>query len=193
MIAPLAVLWGSRWSIQPTWCGRFTKELRSAFTLTAYPPIYPPEGCESRGNARWSELMRLSPVSSGRDKPGQGARYDSHRVELPVGRRRQLDPDRVAFADLAALQHDPHDPGLADQVAIRIARQGRRHQPGLQLVELAARVAQAGHLNDRILAQMEPRPGRQPEQIDSLGRDVLAHLPGGDRKPGTAQFVEQLG
>ena len=38
-------------------------------------------------------------------------------------------------------------------IAGDIARQGRSHQPRLEFVQLAARVAQPGHLDDRFLAE----------------------------------------
>src|SRR4051794_4521684 len=40
---------------------------------------------------------------------------------------------------------------------------------------------------------MQPRPGRQTEQIDTSCSDVLPHLPGPNRKADGPQFVVQLG
>src|SRR5262249_41055977 len=69
----------------------------------------------------------------------------------------------------------------------------RRHQTGCQFVELAAGVAQPGHLDDGVGAKMQFRTGRQPQQVDAARRYVLPHQPGPDVKPGVAQLVEQLG
>src|SRR5215472_19190044 len=106
---------------------------------------------------------------------------------------RQFDADPVALAHLAALYDDPHDAGFADEVAPFFAAERRGHQPRLYPVQLAARVAQPGHLDDRRAAEMEPGAGRQSEQINAAHRDILAHLPGRDAEAGFAQFVMQFG
>jgi RecB family exonuclease len=91
---------------------------------------------------------------------------------------RQLDADRVAGAHLAGGEHDAHDPGLQDDVAVVVAVERRLHQARLDAVELRARVAQPGDLDDRIVAETQRRADGQPEQVDTRGRDVLAHLAG---------------
>src|ERR1700730_11114984 len=65
----------------------------------------------------------------------------SHPVHRLVRGRRQLDLDRVARTDVAAGQHDAHDTGFADQLAVRVAPQERGGQAGLETVELLAGIA----------------------------------------------------
>ena len=60
-------------------------------------------------------------------------------------------------------------------------------------VELRARVAQAGELDDGVLAEVEPGADGQGEQVDAAGRDVLAEVAGCHREPATSELVEQLG
>src|SRR5438045_9474011 len=102
----------------------------------------------------------------------------SHRYKRAMRLRRQLDPDLVAGPHLAAGNDDAHDAGLANQIAMLVPAERRRHQSRLDAVQLRTRVAQAGHLDDRRAAETQPRAGRQTEQIDALRRDVLAHLTG---------------
>jgi len=73
------------------------------------------------------------------------------------------------------------------------SRQGGLHEPGLELVKLAARIAQSGDFDHRFAAYMEPRAGRQPEQIDAARRDVFTHHTGPKVEAEGAQLVEQLG
>ena len=84
-----------------------------------------------------------------------------------------------AGPDFTAGQNDAHDSGFADQLAIAVAIQCGIHQSGLDLVELGARVAQSGDLDDGVPAEMQASAGRQPEQIDAGCRHVFAHLAGG--------------
>ena len=60
------------------------------------------------------------------------------------------------------------------------------------MVQLGARIAQTRHRDNRA-AQIQPRSDRQTEQIDTVGRDVLAHLPGRDGETGRAQFLVEFG
>src|ERR1700732_5138951 len=84
--------------------------------------------------------------------------------------------DRVAGPDISAGQDHAHDSGFADQIAVLVAPQGRGHQPRLNPVQLRAWVAQPGYLDDRGAAETQPRAGRQPQQTDAAGGDVLTHL-----------------
>src|SRR5262249_10198538 len=49
--------------------------------------------------------------------------------------------------------------------------------------QLRAGVPQAGHLGHGCITQVEPRAGRQPEQIDANRGDVLTHLSGRQEGP----------
>src|SRR5215468_4404509 len=108
------------------------------------------------------------------------ARAVSHRLEGAVRRGWQLHLDRVAGPHRPAGQHDRHDAGLAHEPAARVALEGGLHQARGDPVELGARIAEAGHLDQRALAQAEARARRQGQEIDAASRDVLAHLAGDD-------------
>jgi hypothetical protein len=62
-----------------------------------------------------------------------------------------------------------------------------------QRVDLRARVAQPGHLDDGRRADPQPGAAGQGQQIDVPGRDVLAELAGADVEALIEQLVEQLG
>src|SRR5208282_690272 len=79
------------------------------------------------------------------------------RCQRPVRLCRELDADRVTRADLAAGNHDAHDAGLADEVAVFVASQRRPHQPRPNAVKLGTRVAQTSNLDDRRAAEIESR------------------------------------
>src|SRR3954463_16101938 len=106
---------------------------------------------------------------------------------------RQLNADRVTLAHDAAGHDDRHDPGLADQIAVAVAIQCRRHQSGLQAIELAARVAQSGDLDDSLAAEAQARPSRQSEQVDPRCRYILAHQARQYLEAAHPQFLEQFG
>ena len=65
-----------------------------------------------------------------------------------------------------------------------------RRQAGRELVQLHARVTQTGDGHERV-AHPEECSGRQAEQIEATGRDVLAHLARTHiEAPGTELVVE---
>ncbi len=107
--------------------------------------------------------------------------------------RRHHDTDGVAWSHLAAFEDDGHDAGLADEFSVVVTRQYRRHQAGLETIQLGTRIPQAGHLDHRRIPQVQPRADRQPEEINAAGGDILTHLPGGHGKARVPQFVKQLG
>lgn len=106
---------------------------------------------------------------------------------------RQINGDGVARPHYAAGDDDRHNARFADQVAPRVAVEHCRHQAGLNVIELRAGVAQAGNFDDCRVAKSQPRAGRQAEQINPLGGDILPHLPGRKRETAPAQLVVQFG
>jgi hypothetical protein len=60
-------------------------------------------------------------------------------------------------------------------------------------VDLRARVAQPGHLDDSRRADPQPGAAGQPQQIDVLGREVLTELARTDLRSLSEQLVGQLG
>ena len=82
----------------------------------------------------------------------------------PAGR---VDADRVTGADGAARHHHAHDPGPAHHGPVRVAPQHRSEQPRAEGVDLRARVAQPGHLDDRRAAEVQASARRQRQQVDA--------------------------
>ena len=62
----------------------------------------------------------------------------------------------------------------------------------MEPVELRAGVAEPGHLDDRLRAEVEPRPAPEREQVDAACGDVLAHRAGTDGEAGDRELVVQL-
>jgi len=84
-------------------------------------------------------------------------------------------------------------PGFAHKGTVGVAVEDGSHQPLLKFVELDARIAQPGDLNDRLTSDVPPGAGWQRQQIDAAGRDVLAEVTRHDRVTACLQFLEQLG
>src|SRR5699024_12569719 len=61
-----------------------------------------------------------------------------------------------------------------------------------EVVDLTAGVAQPGDPYERV-AQAQPRPLGQREQVDAVGEDVLAHRPRDDVVPGLPRLPEPVG
>ena len=59
--------------------------------------------------------------------------------------RRQLDSNWVASSHFTSGQDDPHDTGLTDYVALFVTAKNCRHQAGLVVVQLPARVPETSH------------------------------------------------
>lgn len=93
------------------------------------------------------------------------------------------DNNGVACLEHATLQHDGHDPGLSDQGSVGAAVQYGRQKARLEGFDLRARVAKSGDLDPCIGPQAKLRTGTQAQQVDAMGRDVLAHLTGGNDVP----------
>ena len=107
-------------------------------------------------------------------------------------RRRQFDPDRVARLDVAGGKYDAHDAGLANQITVLVAPQNRSHQTGAVVIQLSARVPEAGDFNDGRITNVKSRAPWQCEQIDATCRDVLSNRPRSHPKPSCIELIEQL-
>jgi hypothetical protein len=105
---------------------------------------------------------------------------------------REHDADRVAGAHLSSGHDGAHDARLADEPAVVVTLERRRHQARLNPVELSAGVSQAGHLDDRRRAEVEARAGRQREQLDAARGDVLPQHARPDREAGGRELVVEL-
>jgi hypothetical protein len=107
--------------------------------------------------------------------------------------RRKLDPDRRPDVHVARYKDNGHDTCFADQAAGFVVIEHRGHQTGLEFIQLRTRVAQAGYLDHRSFTQMQARPARQRQQVETARRDVLTHLASADFEADRAQLVVQLG
>src|SRR5438309_11402637 len=86
--------------------------------------------------------------------------------ERDVRRSGQGDRDRVSAPHFPAGDNNRHDARFADQVAVFVAVEDCRHQPLSEPVELHAWGTKPGDLDDRLLAELPPRPGGQSEQVE---------------------------
>lgn|SRR5690554_4158848 len=102
-------------------------------------------------------------------------------------------PDPVTGSDDPFTHHYSHDPGLADEIPLVVPIEDRSHETSLKAVQLPARIAQAGHLDDGVTSDVEVGAGRKREQVDIPGRDVLTHLARFHAESGGSKLVEQLG
>src|SRR5690348_8500068 len=106
-------------------------------------------------SSRFSSLLAhdlfRKPYSPSDQVRGQAFRdHALDRTKRPRFAGRQFYPDVIPGLHVAAADHDRHHTGLAHETTLRIAPEHRRHQPGLKRVELAARIAQPGHLDHRL-------------------------------------------
>ena len=72
---------------------------------------------------------------------------------------------------------------VADEAAVGVAANDGFNQAGVEVVDLAARVAQSGDLDDGGVPDVQLGAAGQREQVYSSGSDVLPELPGVTRKP----------
>ena len=122
-----------------------------------------------------------------------GIPWGSDPVQRLVRFWRNLGADPVARADGASRQNDAHDARLAHQVAFVVGVENRLAQSLLDGVELRAGIAQAGQLEDGVVAQTQLRAHRQRQQVDAASGHVLAHHRRVDVEAPTAQLVVQFG
>src|SRR5829696_6558700 len=93
--------------------------------------------------------------------------------------------------------HEPSrlrsSPRLCGPARCRFPGEHFLEQPGLEGIDLLARVAEAGHLDHRLAAELQQGAAGKGEQIDpSGGDDVLPELSGVDVEPVLADLSEQL-
>ena len=62
----------------------------------------------------------------------------------------------------------------------------------LEAVDLMAGVAKAGYFDDRLVAEIELRAGREAEQVDAFGGDILTKIARFDVEALLADLVEQF-
>ncbi len=105
----------------------------------------------------------------------------------------QLDLDEIVGGNVPSGGHDTHDSGLANERSVRGAMDNLSEQSWPERVDLCARVAQPGHLDDGRRAELQPGTAGKREQIETTGRDVFAELARADVEPLLSQLIEELG
>src|SRR5579872_1305499 len=106
--------------------------------------------------------------------------------------RGKLDVDWIARPDGAARYYDRHDPGLADELSVRLPVQDRRQQAGLKLLDLMAGIAQTGHFEDHLASNSQQGARRQCEKVDTTCGDIFSELSRGHMKALRSQLIKQL-
>jgi hypothetical protein len=87
--------------------------------------------------------IKVWPWSAARSRVG------SHPFECAVGFGGKAHHNAIPRRDPAACYDDAHDPDLAHYLAVAVAPKNRVEQKWLESVDLSARVAKPGDLNDR--------------------------------------------
>ncbi len=105
----------------------------------------------------------------------------------------QVDADLVSRPHDSFLQDHSHDASLADEPALLITSQQLLQEALLKVFQLGTRIAQASHLDQCCIAQMQQRACWQTQKIDATRGDVLAYLASKDLEASEAQLVMQLG
>ena len=108
-------------------------------------------------------------------------------------RRRQLYLDRHARPHLAAPADDSHDPRLSHDLTVRTSTEDGGKETGAKVLQLHARIPQAGELDDHFGTEPESSANREAKEVDSACRHVLAEIARSDRESSRAQLVVQLG
>jgi hypothetical protein len=99
---------------------------------------------------------------------------------MRMGRQNYV--NRVSRTYNARGNDNSHDSGLAKEVAVRIASERSRHEAGQEAIQLGARVAETGQLDDRVTAESQTSANGQLEEGDATCSYVLAHHAWGNRK-----------
>ena len=105
---------------------------------------------------------------------------------------RVFDADWVAGGHVAAGDHDRHDAGFADQAAVGVAVQHGGDQSVLESVHLRTGPPSAGEFDDRRRPKMQAGAFGEVEQVDALGQQVFADIPGGYVKTLGAQLRQKF-
>lgn len=130
-------------------------------------------------SGRAGPVWRLSaPVPAAGDR-GQHCLDDDQRV-VRWGWRLPVDP--VAGFDASADENHGHDAHAADDVSGLICPDGHRQQACSEGVDLMAGVPQSGHLQQDLTADSQDGALRQAQEVEAIGRDVLAEITRTDRE-----------
>src|SRR5260221_1623069 len=97
-------------------------------------------------------------------------------LELAMRLCWQTDVNRVAGPYQPTRENNAHDTSFILHPSVGRAAENRSHEPRLKLIELVARVAQAGEFDDGRSANVQLRVNRKRQQIEASSGDVLADL-----------------
>jgi hypothetical protein len=102
------------------------------------------------------------------------------------------DSDLVTGSHFAAANHNGHYAGQPEKSPVIGPVEAGLHEPGFEVVELEARVTQAGDLDHSIRTEVEAGAGGKTEEANATGRDALTHVTGLDVKAACSKGVVQL-
>ena len=106
---------------------------------------------------------------------------------------RELHFNGVARTYLAARQDNSHDTGLADELSLSIVVQHGCLQTRFESIDLDARIAKPGDLDDGVAAHSKAGPSRETKNVETTSGHVLTHLTRIDFEPSIAELVVKLG
>ena len=109
-----------------------------------------------------------------------------------VRQRRKRDIDRVCGADDSSSDDNAHDPSELHQRTMGITDQNLCEKPILKVVDLRARIAQAGYRDKSGRTDLEYRSDGQVKQLDAPGSDVLTQVTGTDIETLRGQVIEEF-
>src|SRR4051812_42841426 len=115
-----------------------------------------------------------------------------HRFERQSRTVGEMRDDAIARRHRSVGEDDPHDSGFARERAVGVAVEHRGHQAGDETVELRAWIAQAGDLDDGVVAEVESGSGREAEQVDATRGHVLTHRARAHDELACRQLVVEL-
>lgn len=105
---------------------------------------------------------------------------------------RHHDRDRVTCPDDPVRDDHAHHPGAPYDGTVGRSAGHVAQQALVVRLDLDARVAQALDPDHGVGAQVEQGAGRQPEEVDAAGGQVLAEVTRGDVVPVPGEVVEEL-
>jgi len=106
--------------------------------------------------------------------------------------RRQLHANRITGFHDPPHDNDTHRTGLANHIALCVTIHRGLFQALLVVIQLTARIAQFCHCHNARVADEQPRPDRQTQQINASDRNVLTHLARRDIETAGLQFIDHL-
>ena len=115
----------------------------------------------------------------------------SNGTEREVGRGWEFDADGIVHEDGAACEDDGHDAGAAFALTAGVAWTPQQLlQAAPVAIDLGAGGAEAGDLDDGLVAEVKEGVTGQAEQFQAHGQDVFADLAGAERIAGGGKLFQ---